>query len=278
MAKLPKTPSVGGGKLWGNQITKGYLTQTRSGNGRFATKSQAAQFQRRIDRAKIRPKTKAQRGPRPVKPVPAHFMNLAYEGKKKSYAKLAVGGASVGTALTLIGLGNRLSPSLDFSRKHFRVGVKPTVALGSAFKLSTSHSIGIERVTPDLYDRTRDRATGKVSQAVARVVGDGSKGQTVQDVTDGLLGRKKEFSINGVRIKNTEPLQPRRWRYQANTENESPPGAPAVKKTAKPRRRPQGSRKGKASGTITNSVKRQPGGVVVKGKKSKQRSKKKRVY
>ena len=247
MRRMPSIPQSRGtgGKAWGNALG-GYKTQRRDVTGKFATSAQSYKAKREASREykadRIKPRTKAQK-----------------KAGRITATQVKVASAA-GTTAAVLAVG----PSISFGRKHIGLSISPDFNLGKNYKVSSHHSIALDRVTDDLIDKRRKRTQAKASRVAHRVLGNG----VASDIADNAIGTKQEFTIRGTTFKTDKPAPARRWRSMAAT---TPPGAPALG----PKRKPKQGKKG--AKTITNKTKGKSG--VALGAKSgngrKQRRKKK---
>lgn len=246
--KMPNLPQTRG-KAWGNTLSGGYKTQRRDVAGKFATSAQSYKAKKEAGRSykagrTIVPRTKAQK-----------------KGARVTGTQVKVG-AAAGTAAAALAIG----PSVSFGRKHMGLSISPDFNIGKNYKVSSHHSVAIDRVTDDAVDRRRKKAQARASKMARRVVGNGVAG----DIADNAIGTKSEFTIRGTRFKTNEPAPSRRWRSSPSPVPGSPGGA-----KGKSKKKPQGGSRGAT--TITNKTKGKTGikAGAKQGGGRKQRRKKK---
>lgn len=282
MSAAGKARRVGGGKLWGNQLTGGYKTQLRAANGRFATKQQANvidQQRKMMARARAR-------GVKNIRTHNAKRSDFSYATRSavvmanrklgiKNPIKAGATLAGIGSVAAIIGTMN---PNVSVSRKHVSLGVSPGMKF-FGFRAFTSHSVGIERTGDDFIDRGIRSTQNKLSSGVRSVLADGSGKSTTADVFDAVVLGKKNADgyakIGGKTVYVDGSLANRRVRWgsgnsTATFKKTGVPGAPKPKGSSKAK--PQGGRKGAAK-TVTNTTKGSP---AVKGRPQRRNSKKKK--
>ncbi|WPH57959.1 hypothetical protein SEA_LUCKYLEO_10 [Gordonia phage LuckyLeo] len=285
MSKIRRinAPNVSGGRAWGNALG-GFKTQRRNSLGEFARSGQKTNRERYLDAiAKSRRRGKVA----PARKIKNPNSKTPYgKAAMKSTAVQVVGGSKIkkgvafagGTAgvITLIRMISGTSPFIDVSRKNLRVGVKPSVGLGGKFKLSTVHSIGIERVGDDAFDRAIKRGQEGISAGTRKLFGEGQRGDLAVGIADNITGRQKQVTIAGTKLTQESggAGSPRRWRYSAGSGSgkAAVPGSPAGAKNAKSKRKP-----GKGAHTVTTTSKGKPAvRGQRRGKKAKSANQKRR--
>ncbi|XBA13341.1 hypothetical protein SEA_XENIA2_10 [Gordonia phage Xenia2] len=264
-------PSAGRGRAWGNALG-GYKTQRRNGLGEFARSGQKTARERYLDtlaksrkRGKVAPATKV-RNPDAKTPsgkAAMRSMTVQVAGTSKLKRNMGIAGGTATTVAILRAITG-VSPFVDVSRKNFRVGIKPSMSLGKNFKLGTTHSIGIERTTDDIFDRTVKNAQAGVSSGTRKLFGNGRRGDFAVNVADNITGRKNQLTVAGAKLtqEGGGAGTARRWRYSGG--GAAVPGSPPSAKKGKTKRKP-----GKGAHTVTTTAKGTP---AVRGQRRKKKS------
>lgn len=269
-------PKIGGGRAWGNALG-GFRFQHRNRLGEFALSGQKTNRERYLDaiaKSRRRGKVAAARkikNPNATTPHGKAAMKSAAAratNGTKIKAGIGIAGGTV-AAIGIIRTVSGLSPFFDISRKNFRIGVKPSVDLGRNFKLSTIHSIGIERTGDDLFDKAIKRGQEGVSVGTRRAFGNGSRGDLAVGIADNITGRQTQLKVAGIKLtqEGGGAGTARRWRYSGGNSSgkAAVPGAPASAKNAKSKRKP-----GKGAHTVTTTAKGKP---AVRGQRRKKKAK-----